>query len=99
MEIMDWFRAIFALGVTLGLLGLGFVAARRFGMIQSVAPGAERRMKVVERLMLDPRRSLVIVKVDAQEHLVLLSPAGDRPIATLTQHSAPTEDASTAAQP
>ena len=31
--------------------------------------------------MLDPRRQLALVAVDGEEHLILLSPFGDRPIA------------------
>ena len=35
-------------------------------------------MRVVERLMLDPRRSVVIVRVDSEEHVMLLSPFGEQ---------------------
>jgi flagellar protein FliO/FliZ len=80
MEWTDWLRALFALGATLALIGLAAVIARRLGMIQAGAAGAQRRMKVVERLVLDPRRQLALVRVDDEEHLLILSPFGDRPI-------------------
>lgn len=79
MQWEDWARALFALIATLALIGLVAYGARRLGMIQ---PGnqAPRRLKVLESLMLDPRRRLVVVRFDDREHLLLLSPAGDRAI-------------------
>ncbi|HVY86914.1 MAG TPA: flagellar biosynthetic protein FliO [Caulobacterales bacterium] len=82
MSWIDWARAAAALALTLALLaGLAY-GARRFGMLQGAAPGV-RRMKVSESLMLDPRRRLVLVQVDGREHLLLLSPAGDRVVAAM----------------
>ena len=82
MDVLDWLRAIVALVVTLALIGLAGLAARRFGMLQGGLPGqAPRRMRVVERLALDPRRSMVIVRVDAEEHVMLLSPFGELSLA------------------
>ena len=80
MEWVQWARAVAALIATLALLGLAAYAARRFGLLSGVRPGAERRMRVVESLMLDARRRLVIIRCDGREHLVLLSPGGDRKI-------------------
>ena len=42
-------------------------------------------------MMLDPRRRLVIVRCDGREHLLLLSPAGDRVVSEWT--AAPMEPA------
>ena len=81
MDVLDWGRAVFALAATLALIGLLALAARRLGMVQPGSPPAARRLRVVERLMLDPRRQLALVAVDGEEHLILLSPFGDRPIA------------------
>jgi flagellar protein FliO/FliZ len=78
MDILDWVRAFVALAATLALIGLAALAARRLGMLQGVGPGQTRRMRVVERLMLDPRRSVVIVRVDSEDHVLLLSPFGER---------------------
>lgn len=78
LDWTDWARAAFALLGTLALIGLAAYGARRFGMIQAGPIGGERRLKVMESLMLDPRRRLVVVRFDAREHLLLLSPAGDR---------------------
>lgn len=78
MDILDWVRALVALVATLALIGLAALAARRLGMLQGVGPGQARRMRVMERLMLDPRRSVVIVRVDSEEHVLLLSPFGEK---------------------
>ena len=77
MDFLDWARAVFALIATLALVGLAAYAARRFGMLQASPRGADRRLKVSESLMLDPRRRLVVVRFDDREHLLLLSPSGD----------------------
>ena len=78
MDFMDWARALFALIATLALIGLAAYAARRFGMLDASGANAQRRLKATESLMLDPRRRLVLVRLDGREHLLLLSPAGDK---------------------
>lgn len=80
MDWTDWARAAAALVATLALIGALAYGARRFGMLQPGSGASERRMRVTESLMLDPRRRLVLVKLDDREHLLLLSPAGDRVI-------------------
>ena len=68
-------RAAFAFIFTLGLIGLGAVALRRFGpgaLSRFGAPKKDRRLAVVESLVLDPARRLVIVACDGRERLVLL---------------------------
>ena len=75
MPIADFARAIFALAITLGLVGLAAVALRRFGpewMVRLQRPRAERRMSIVESLPLDPTRRLVLVRLDGAERLLLL---------------------------
>jgi flagellar protein FliO/FliZ len=76
VDWIEWARMVFALVATLALiLGVAW-GARRLGMLRPPEQG-ERRLKISESLMLDPRRRLVIVRCDAREHLLLLSPAGD----------------------
>ena len=79
MTLVDWGRAVFALIATLAMIGLVAYGARKLGMIQPGARGP-RRLQVLESLMLDPRRRLLVVRFDDREHLLLLSPAGDRTI-------------------
>lgn len=77
MDILDWLRALVALITTLALIAGAALLARRLGMLQGVVAGQVRRIRVSERLALDPRRSVVIVRVDDEEHVILLSPFGE----------------------
>jgi flagellar protein FliO/FliZ len=75
MSFVDLIRWFAALAVTLGLFGLGVVALRRFGpnlFKRLQGNRAERRLAVIETLMLDPNRRLVLVSVDGREKLILL---------------------------
>ena len=76
MGFLDFIQAVFALAFTLGLVGLGALALRRYGPNALARFGQpqrkERRLKVVETLVLDPARRLVIVDCDGQERLMLL---------------------------
>lgn len=74
MDIADVARMVLALAITLGVIGLAAVAARRFmpGALLRFKQPAERRMKVVESLILDPSRRLVMVRCDNEEKLLLL---------------------------
>lgn len=76
MDIAEFARAVFALAVTLGLVGLAAVGARRFAPEWMARlhsrTGAKRRLSIVETLVLDPHRRLVLVRCDDQERLVLL---------------------------
>ena len=75
MDFAIFLRAVFALAITLGLIGLAAVALRRFGpdaLARLTTHRAERRLKVVESLVLDPARRLVLVSCDGEERLLLL---------------------------
>jgi flagellar protein FliO/FliZ len=73
--ILDVLKAIFALAVTLGLVGLAAYALRRWGpadLLTLQKPLKERRLALVETLTLDPQRRLVLVRLDGRERLILL---------------------------
>ena len=75
MSFADFARAFFALALTLGLVGLAAVLARRFGpewLVRLQRAKGERRMTIVESLPLDPARRLVLVRLDSTERLLLL---------------------------
>jgi len=75
MEFADFIRAVFALALTLGLVGMAAVALRRFGpdaLARFSPTRKERRLAIVESLVLDPSRRLVVVSFDGQERLLLL---------------------------
>jgi flagellar protein FliO/FliZ len=75
MFLADIFRMVAGLAVTLGLIGLAVVALRRFGpetIRRLSSQRANRRLAVLETLVLDPNRRLVLVRCDADERLILL---------------------------
>lgn len=76
MNLADFARAVFALALTLGLMGLCAAALRKFGPDAlarfSSGPKKERRLAIVETLVLDPSRRLVLVSCDGRERLLLL---------------------------
>ena len=76
MDFAEFLRAFFALLFTLGLAFGGLVLLRRFGPDALSRFGrpmrGERRLAVVETLVLDPARRLVLVACDGEEKLLLL---------------------------
>lgn len=75
MDFVETLRAIAALGVTLGLIGLAAYGARRWGpdWLTRLQPGrADKRLTLVESLPLDASRRLVLVRLDGAEKLILL---------------------------
>lgn len=75
MNFLDLLRAMFALAITLGIIGLAAWGARRYLpqlLARLSAERGEKRMKVVETLMLDPARRLVLVSIDGEERVLML---------------------------
>jgi len=99
MDVVDFAQYFAALAVVLGLLGL-FALAGTQGwftkFVNSLATKGlertkrERRLRVTESLVLDPRRRVVIVKIDEEEHVLLLGAGTEivldrRPAKTATE--------------
>ena len=81
MDIVDFSRYFAGLLIVMGLLAGIAVIVRRgwlpggFPAIANLsAQRAERRLAVKDSLILDPRRRVVIVKADDEEHVLLLGP-------------------------
>jgi flagellar protein FliO/FliZ len=75
MDFADFAQAAFALALTLGLIGLAAVGLRKYGpdaIARMSLQRKDRRLKVVESLVLDPTRRLVLVDCDGVERLILL---------------------------
>jgi flagellar protein FliO/FliZ len=72
--LLNFLQAIFALAVTLGLIGGAAYALRRWAPAGLIAlrPQGERRLQIVESLTLDAQRRLVLVKFDQHEQLILI---------------------------
>ena len=99
MDLIDFSRYFAALLVVLGLLG-GFALLARRGWIPGgvqglsgfanlAGPRPERRMEVKETLILDPRRRMVVVKADDEEHVLLLGPERETLLSTRPAKSEP----------
>jgi len=79
---MGWdvsFRAALSLLVVFGLIfAAGFIAKRvsAQGGLMVRKPG-KRRLAIVESLMVDGRRRLILVRKDGTEHLLLVGGAND----------------------
>lgn len=91
MDIFSLLRTIGALGMVLGMLTGGLWLVRRYqlrvpqkwltgfaGLSFAGLSGqsAPRRLELVERLALDPRRSVVLLRKDGHEHMLLIAPEG-----------------------
>ena len=75
MDIFLLIRAVAALAITLGLVGLAGVALRKWGpdaLARVTTLRKDRRMQVVETLVLDPTRRLVLFTLDGEERLLML---------------------------
>jgi flagellar biogenesis protein FliO len=81
MTALALLRMFGALAMVLGLLGGALWAVRRFDIrLPGRLGGAatpEKRLEVVERLTVDQKRSLLLVRRDNVEHLVLMAPEGN----------------------
>ncbi len=76
MDVIDLARYLGALLLVLALVGLAALAARRYGFAGFIQGTVQRRLSVVETLMIGPRQKLVLVRRDGTEHLVLVGPQG-----------------------
>ncbi|HUD31176.1 MAG TPA: flagellar biosynthetic protein FliO [Novosphingobium sp.] len=71
-----------ALSVVLGGLTGALWLVRRHGLtlparwLERLGPGPERRLRVVERLAIDQRRSVVLLRRDDTEFSVMIGPEG-----------------------
>ena len=83
MEFLSFLRMIGSLALVLGLLVGALYLVRRYELRLPQAwlgriggGGAQRRLQLVERLALDPRRSLVLVRRDEREFTLVIAPEG-----------------------
>src|SRR3569833_2983227 len=76
MEFIDLLRYFGALLLVLAMVGGAGLLARRFGVPGIAKASSEKRLAIVETLMVGPRQRLFIVRRDNVEHLVLSGPDG-----------------------
>ncbi|MGB0670861.1 MAG: flagellar biosynthetic protein FliO [Rhodospirillales bacterium] len=100
MDVLQYFQAVAALGFVLGLIGLAFFLAKRYGIGYAAGrgPGGARgrRLGIVEVVPLDAKRRLILVRRDDREHLVLIGGGADCVVETgiaLPENRAPVDKA------
>ncbi len=76
MDMIDIARYFSALILVLSLLGFAALAARKYGLPGITRGTVQKRLSVVETLMVGPRHKLFLFKRDGVEHLVLMGPRG-----------------------
>ena len=73
---LEILRYLGALLLVLALIGAAGIAARKWGVPGVTKSVADKRLSVVETLMIGPRQKLFIVRRDNVEHVVFSSPDG-----------------------
>ena len=76
MEFIDVLRYFGALLLVLAMVGGAGLLARRFGVPGVTKAASDKRLAVVESLMVGPRQRLFILRRDNVEHLILSGPDG-----------------------
>lgn len=74
------FRALISLIVVLGMIFLAYYWMKRRGTILGTA---QKRMRIVERLPIDGRRSILLLQVDDKELVLAVGTDSVTPIQTL----------------
>jgi flagellar protein FliO/FliZ len=73
IEIVRYVGALF---LVLALIGAAGLAARKWGVPGVTRAVEQKRLAVVETLMIGPRQRLFLVRRDNVEHLIFASPDG-----------------------
>ncbi len=78
--MLDFLTAIAALLLVLALLVLTLWGLKRLGLggpgIAGPLPGAARRLTIIETLPLSATHRAIILRMDGNDHLVIISPQG-----------------------
>ena len=84
MDILSMLRTLGALGLVLGMLAGALWAVKRYDikLPGRISTGSRKRVEVVERLALDAKRSVALIRRDGREHLVLIGPDGSTTLET-----------------
>jgi flagellar biogenesis protein FliO len=84
MDILSMLRTLGALGMVLGMLAgaLWFVKRYDVKLPGRVTNSRRKRIEIVERLSVDAKRSVALIRRDGMEHLVMFGPEGQSTIET-----------------
>ena len=98
MDVYAFLRTLGSLGMVLGMLAGALWVVRRYDIKLPGRVGAtnRKRVELVERLSLDAKRSVALIRRDGAEHLILISPDGHAVIESgITAESVSAHSAST----
>jgi flagellar protein FliO/FliZ len=83
VDFLSFLRMMGSLAVVLGLLVGALWLVRRYEIrvpqrwLAGFSMRSDtRRMELIERLAIDPRRSVALIRLDNREHMVLITPEG-----------------------
>jgi len=84
MDLLSMLRTMGALGLVLGMLATALWVVRRYDLKLPgrVTGGGRKRVELVERLAVDAKRSVALIRRDGCEHLILIGPEGHATIET-----------------
>ena len=82
MDLVNIARFILSFVVVIGLIGGLAWVLRRYGSGRITAAAGNGRLGVVEVATVDAKRRLVLIRRDAVEHLILLSPTTETVVET-----------------
>ena len=88
MDVLSFLRTVAALGCVLGLLAGALFAVRRYNIALPGQTGGRtgRRLALVERVGIDGKRSVILIRRDDREHLIMVAPEGQTVIETNIVH-------------
>jgi flagellar protein FliO/FliZ len=92
MDFLSLLRMVGGLATVLGLLAGALWVVRRYDLKlpdRFLSGGDSKRLAVIERLPIDGRRSVALIRRDDREHLVLIAPEGLLMIESTTPDAAP----------
>ncbi|OAN66641.1 flagellar biosynthetic protein FliO [Sphingomonas sp. TDK1] len=84
MDLLSMLRTLGALGLVLGMLATALWVVRRYDLKLPgrVTGGGRKRVELVERLAVDAKRSVALIRRDGCEHLIFIGPEGHATIET-----------------
>jgi flagellar protein FliO/FliZ len=84
MDILSMMRTFGALGLVLGMLAGALWMVRRYDikLPGRISGSGRRRVELVERLAVDAKRSVALIRRDGCEHLILIGPEGHMTLET-----------------
>lgn len=80
MDLVNYSQYMFGLVIVALLLALFAIGLKKFAtsdLLSKFTPNTGKRLSVVETLVVDPRRRLVLVRHDDKEHLLLVGGESD----------------------